>query len=430
MRRSLAFPSKVINYSPPASIPFVRGIARKYVEFLGRPGVARLLVVAFVSRMPIGMVGFSMLMFLREALGNFALAGAAVGINFVAMACAAPVQGRLIDRLGPWRILRVTAVAQPLALAGVFAAAHFQLGHAMVALFAALSGIFASPITTLTRTLWRHRFEDEEDRRTAFALDAVMIEINFALGPAIVAAVLAVASPKAAFALSIATVVASTAAYLASGTLALFQRVEAAERHLLGPLTEPRLWVVFVAMFGITTSFGVLEVGYPAFATALATPALAGLLLAICSIGSAMGGAIYGGTHFKAPLERQFAACMIAMAVPFVLHAAFPSPLAFAVLAFFSGALIAPTLTGHAVLVSRLAPPKYATEAFTWSSTFIVSGIGFGMALGGHIAEGEGIPAMFVVAAALIVAMGALTWVMLAPASGASASRTPKENRA
>ena len=74
----------------------MRHIARKYVEFVRRPHVGRLLLVAVFSRMPIGMVGFSMLMFLREALGNYTLAGLAVGINFVSMAIAAPVQGRIM----------------------------------------------------------------------------------------------------------------------------------------------------------------------------------------------------------------------------------------------------------------------------------------------------------------------------------------------
>ena len=402
----------------------MRRIARKYVEFLRQPGVARLLLVAFLARMPIGMVGFAMLMFLREALGNFALAGAAVGINFVAMACAAPVQGRLIDRHGPHRLLRVTGVVQPLALAAVFAAGLLALPFAVIAACAAVAGAFASPITTLTRTLWRHRFEREDDRRTAFALDAVTIEFNFTLGPAVVAAMLALFGATAAFGLAIVVVVGSIAIYLASGTLALFKRVGAAERHLLGPLTEPRLWVVFVAMFGITSSFGILEVGYPAFATLLGTPALAGVLLAVNSLGSALGGALYGGTSFKWPLERQFATCMVLMSVPFFLHALFMQPVAFGILAFLAGALIAPTLTAHAVLVSRFAPPKYATEAFTWSSTFIVSGIGAGMAVGGTLAEGAGLPTMFACAAALVLAMGLLTWIALAPAP------VPREARA
>ena len=181
----------------------MKRIAAKYVEFLRQPGVGRLLLVAFFSRMPIGMVAFSMLMFLRDALGNFALAGAAVGVNFVAMAIAAPIQGRFIDRNGPHGLLRVTGIVAPLALLGVLAAGIFKMPFAVIAACAVIAGLFASPITTLTRTLWRHRFDREDDRRTAFALDAVMIEFNFTVGPVIVAAMLAFFSPTAAFVLTI-----------------------------------------------------------------------------------------------------------------------------------------------------------------------------------------------------------------------------------
>src|SRR5207253_4956747 len=62
--RSLVFPTKIINFSP------VNRFARNYIDFIRQPDVARLLAVALLARMPVGMVGFAMLMFLREALGN------------------------------------------------------------------------------------------------------------------------------------------------------------------------------------------------------------------------------------------------------------------------------------------------------------------------------------------------------------------------
>jgi MFS family permease len=401
----------------------VKHILHKYGAFIRQPDVARLLVVALLTRMPIGMVGFSMMMFLREAMGNFTQAGAAVGITFVAMAVAAPVQGRLIDRHGPHRLLLVTGVLQPLGLLGVLLAAHAHMPFALVATFAVVAGVFASPITTLTRTAWRQRFEREDDRRTAFALDAVTIEINFTLGPAIIAVLLAYTNPTAAFACAIGVVVASILIYLGSGVLKFFTRVEDAERHLLGPLTEVRLWLVFIATFFTAMAFGVLEVGYPAYATLLATPALAGILLAVNSIGSAAGGALYGGLHFRMPVERQYAAILSVMTVPLLLHAVLQQPVAFGVLAFLAGALIAPSITAQSVLVSRFAPAKYATEAFTWSSTFIVSGLGSGMALGGAIVETAGLSTAFVLAGAVVAAAAMLILFALpAPTAGATQS--------
>jgi MFS family permease len=385
----------------------VTRILHKYVEFIRQPDVGRLLVVALLARMPVGMVGFAMLMFLRESMGNFALAGTAVGINFIAVAAAAPIQGRFIDRHGPRRLLLVTGIVQPLALLAIVAGVKLQMPFAVVAAAAALAGLFASPITTLTRTLWRHRFERDEDRRTAFALDAVAIEINFTLGPALVAAILATLNATVAFAVAIAAVVAAVVVFMLSPALRYFKR-DAAERHLLGPLTEPRLWLVFVTTFGLTMGFGFMEIGYPAYATALAWPALGGILLAINSLGSALGGAIYGGVHFKAPVERQFACALALMSVPLFLHAVVTTTVWFALVAFLAGALIAPSIAAQSVLVSRLAPSRYATEAFTWSSTFIVSGIGAGMAAGGAIVETLGVRYAFATGAVVVAAMAVL----------------------
>jgi len=57
-------------------------------------------------------------------------------------------------------------------------------------------------------------------------------------------------------------------------------------------------------------------------------------------------------------------------------------------------------LTVVMLLVSAYAPSRYATEAFTWSATFIVSGVGAGMAIGGQLVEDHGAAAAFAVAAA------------------------------
>ena len=383
----------------------MKRFVQKYVEFIRQPDVAKLLIVALLARMPVGMGGFAMLMVLRESLGNYTQAGAAVGTQLIAIAAVAPIQGRLIDRIGARIPMMVTGTVQPLAMLAVLFAARAQMPYPVILALAALAGMFATPITTLTRTAWRHRFQSEDDRRTAFALDAVMIEINFTIGPAIIAVILATWNPTVAFATVIGFVVASVFIFWFSPALRYFKRGEPQERHMLGPLTEPRLLLVFSATFGLTMAFGLIEVGYPAFATALAAPALAGILLSVNSIGSALGGAIFGGLHLSMRIERQLAAAMGLMAITLLLHAIFQQPVVFGVVAFFCGLFIAPSIASQSVLVSRLAPAKYAAEAFTWSSCFIVSGLGAGMALGGLLVETTGLRSAFLSGALIVSAM-------------------------
>jgi MFS family permease len=80
----------------------------------------------------------------------------------------------------------------------------------------------------------------------------------------------------------------------------------------------------------------------------------------------------------------------------------------FGVVAFFCGLFIAPSIASQSVLVSRLAPSHYAAEAFTWSSCFIVSGLGAGMAVAGVLVETAGLRSAFIFGALVVSAMSIL----------------------
>ncbi|TMG84489.1 MAG: MFS transporter, partial [Betaproteobacteria bacterium] len=75
----------------------MRRFLTHYEAFFRHPDVPRLLAMALVMRMPVGMMSLAMLMHLRELSGSFAFAGGMVGTYLVAMAASAPVQGRVID---------------------------------------------------------------------------------------------------------------------------------------------------------------------------------------------------------------------------------------------------------------------------------------------------------------------------------------------
>jgi len=390
---------------------FIR-LIQPYAEFLRVPDVKRMVIAAWLSRLPTGMMGLSMLLFLRDALGSFKLAGTAVGAYFIAMAISAPVQGRIIDRQGPQKLLRVTGVAQPLMLLALFMIAYFKMSFPLIVGAAILAGIFPAPITTLTRTIWRQRFTDESARKMAFSVDAVTMELCFTVGPLLVALIITLSNPSVGFLITTTMVFAAFLIFMASPALNYWQQSSAEERHLLGPLTDPQLLLLLVVTFGLATAFGLLEVGYPALATSLSLPALAGVLLAVNSVGSAVGGAVYGVMRINMPLERQFGILLGMMVLPLLLHAWVSQLLLLGIVAFIAGATIAPSIAAQSILVSRLAPQKYATEAFTWSSTFIVSGIGAGMASGGALAETYNARTPFIIAALVMAAITAMSLLL------------------
>ncbi|HXR55155.1 MAG TPA: MFS transporter [Casimicrobiaceae bacterium] len=365
----------------------MRSAAAQYASFLRLPDVGRLLAMAVLARMPIGTVTLALLLHVRALTGSFAAAGAAVGSYLAASAITAPLIGRFIDRHGPRIALLVTGIASPAALLVLWLAKPLGLTTPLLWIVAAFAGAFSPPISVLTRTMWRYRFADEAARRMAFALDGVLIEFTFTAGPALIALLLAIGSPTVAFGAAFVFMTLAVPTFIASPALRYWRHDPHAERHLLGPLTERRLIAVYATTFLLTVAFGLLEVGYPGFAAKVQRPPLAGILIAVNSVGSALGGLVYGALNLATPRERQLRIAIALLVLPLALQGAIATAGILAIVAFVAGLCIAPTFTIVTLLISSYAPARYATEAFTWSATCIVSGIGAGNALGGVLLE-------------------------------------------
>jgi predicted MFS family arabinose efflux permease len=116
------------------------------------------------------------------------------------------------------------------------------------------------------------------------------------------------------------------------------------------------------------------------------------------SAGSAAGGLAYGSRSWSAPLTRQFAVTLVLLGGGVALLAFNTNAWLFALLSLIAGIVMAPALTIQSLLVARTVSPRYATEAFTWSATGLLSGIGLGMALGGWLIEQWSVSATFTAA--------------------------------
>jgi predicted MFS family arabinose efflux permease len=139
-------------------------------------------------------------------------------------------------------------------------------------------------------------------------------------------------------------------------------------------------------------------------------PAFAGVLIAVNSVGSGAGGLLYGGAQPAMSIEQQLPRLLFVVVLPLAAHAATNAPWLLVVLALVAGIGIAPALTVVMLLISAHAPSRYATEAFTWSTSFLVGGLGAGHALGGRIVDHYGARGVFVAAAgaAALAAISAL----------------------
>jgi len=146
-----------------------------------------------------------------------------------------------------------------------------------------------------------------------------------------------------------------------------------------------------------------------AYATERGNAALAGVLLGLMSTGSAFGGIAYGSRSWHLPLARQFALMLAFMGAGLMVLTLPWTPWPFAFWSLFAGVVMAPALIIQSMLVAKAARPDEITEAFTWSASALLSGVGIGIAAGGGLLEHFSSPAVLAAgsAAALTAAAAA-----------------------
>jgi MFS family permease len=384
----------------------------RYAALLEARDLRLTIAASTIGRLPIGVTGLAVLLLVQSATTSFARGGAATACYVIGLAAVAPFLGRLIDRTGPRRTLLACSAAFPAALVGLVAAVDADAHPALILALGAAAGAAFPPITVCMRTYFKQRLHDETLLHTAYSLESVLIELIFIVGPMIVALFVAAASPAAAVLFAAATGSIGTLLFLRAPPLRAWRIERRTVSSLLGPLAQPGFPALVAIVLCYSSAFGLLEIGITAYATEQGSSALAGVLLGLMSAGSAMGGIAYGSRSWHLPLMQQFALMLALMGVGLLVLALPWGPWAFALWSVFAGVVMAPALIIQSVLVAKTARAEHMTEAFTWSASALLSGVGIGMAVGGALLEHIRSPAVLATgacAALLAAAAAALT---------------------
>ncbi|MGN9776217.1 MFS transporter [Micromonospora sp. H33] len=390
---------------------------RQYLGVWRIPGAPMLLVTGILGRLGIGMTPLALLLVVEQVTGRYSLAAVAGGIYALAGAALSPVAGRIADRIGPSPVLLGTAVAHPLALLGLLWAARTEAGSlAIVFVAAGVAGATYPPLTAAIRGAWNDLTAPATGRwhlrNTALAAETTLFELVFVLGPLLVAAFVLLADAGAALVGSAVVTFAGTTA-VALGRVMRGWRPHPHEHHTrgLGPLRVAGFPALLVCVASLGIAFGAAGVIVPAFATAYTSDdpdSLAGVLLAVWGIGSALGGLWFGTRQPASNMSRQFALLLGAVAATFAVFAVMPTPAALGTALVIGGATIAPALTLENTLIGRISPTSMLNEAYTWVVTMSVGASAAGGAVAGLIVDhAGGVPWAFLFAGAA-VAVGAV----------------------
>jgi len=387
---------------------------RRYGEVLRVPYVAALIAATLVARFPIGINALAVILYLREQTGSFAVAGVVAGSLAAGSGVGAPVQGRLVDRFGQRAVLPPLALVHAAALGLLVLFTELAAPTAVLVACGVLAGFAIPPTSSVLRSMWPVLLRDQPQLvQAAYALDTVMIQVIFVVGPLLTAVIATVLSPPAALIVSAVSVIVGTLTFTA---LPPSRAMEADPNRVrpgpLGALASPGVRTLALTSLPAGVGVGICEVTIPAFSDAMGAAATAGILLALWSIGSAAGGLTYGALRNRPPLHLTHLAMTAALPVSLLPMAAAPSVAVMALIVIPAGLFIAPMLATRNELIGWVAPEGARTEAYTWPFTAFVGGIAFGAALAGTIVEQASWRTAFVVAAAFAAA-GAVVAVSL-----------------
>jgi MFS family permease len=370
---------------------------RPYRAVLGTPQVPRLVSTAVLGRLSIGMAGLALVLLVRHAGDSYALAGVVAGAFALGAGVAAPLMGRIIDRSGQTRVLLACSVVSAAAFTTLALVAAVVPG-ALLPVVAAVAGATLPPVGACMRALWSSLLGRGSQLQTAFAFEATVQELIFILGPLLVVALIAVASPATAVLVIGATVLVGTCLFAATPASRAW-RPASGQRDWAGALRGPGVRTLLGVIALLALSFGIIEVSVPAVAERLGSSTLSGLFLSLWSGGSMLGGLIAGALTTGRPPERRVVVLlgMVATGVA-PLAAAVTGVLPFAACMILAGLGIAPAIACLYLLIDRSAPAGTVTEAFTWVTSAFTAGSATGSALGGSIVEHAGPGTAFLLA--------------------------------
>lgn len=376
-----------------------------YRQALSLPGAWQFSSSAFVARLPISIIGLGIVLFISTLTGSYALAGILSAAFQVSAAGGALVTSRWTDRLGQHRLLPWLAMVHATGLVAFVLAVEAGLPVPVQALAIAVAGVSQPAIGSMVRARWAHAAQDPAELRSGFALESIVDELVFTVGP-LVTAFLAFQ-----VALPLPILVGATLAVAGSLTLAAQRRTEplpSGPQHArdiaAGITPEPRrsalllpgMAIIVVGALGVGGVFGTYEVAVVAFTEQAGASGAAGLVLGLWAAGSLLGGLFFGSRHWRRPLHQQVMLLTGALAIVLIPAPFVRSIPVLAVSTFVAGIAVAPALIAVFSLTERLVPSALLTEGLTWANSGLAIGFSAGTAIGGIVIDSVGTTWAFV----------------------------------
>ncbi len=391
----------------------------RYRAVLARPGALRFSLTAMVARLPISIDTLGIVLLVTGLSRSYGLAGGLSAAYTVANGAMSIVQGRLLDRLGQWRVLPVVATTFGVAIVVLVAVLEAGGPNAVAFVAATVAGAAYPPIGSCVRARWSFVLAGHPSQvQTAYALESVIDEAIFMIGPTIATVLATSWRPWAGLGLAVVSGVGGSL-YLAS------QRATEPAPHPPDHATGARPampWATVVPLAVVSVALGSMfaaaEVATVAFSAEQNAKPYAGVLLALWALGSLIAGLVTGTFRWRLSAASRVRIGAVVLAVVMLPQAFVGSMAVMGLALFVAGFAIAPTLIATMTAIEQMVPGGRLTEGIAIIHTGLAAGLAPGAALAGVVIDARGASAAYLVAfgAGLVAAVAGFAVRPAAPA--------------
>jgi MFS family permease len=352
-----------------------------YTSLLKTPGVARIIAAQLTARFPFGMLSLAFLLHIERVHHSYGAAGLVLGAMSIGQAIAGPMTSRLMGVLGMRAVLWTTLVFCSAAVASI---GIFVLPIPVTMGIAFFAGLSMPPIQPAVRTIYP-KMVNSRQLTPLFSLDASAQEIIWIAGPVAITFVSVQIGTVEGILMSVAIMLAGGAWFISSPEVGRV-RIPRSKRRFGSVLQRPPVLLATVVGFLLIGSCAAIEAGVVANFGDQGPEA--GVVLAIWSLGSLVGGLAFGHVPIG-PWATARRMLLVFVGVTISMFA-LATWWGLSLTLIIAGLGIAPALAVLFSIVSASVKFSDTAEAYGWVGTGQLIGAALGSALAGFLIDANG----------------------------------------
>src|SRR5690625_1814077 len=173
------------------------GEFRPYLKVLAVPGASAFSIAGVFARLPISMLGLSIILMISQLYGEYGIAGRVAAVFIAVQALCSPQIAKLVDRHGQARIMRPAIVIHLLGLSLVATVVLLRVPEWALYLSVVPAAMTMGSMGAMVRARWSYVLDDPRDVHVAYSLESVFDELTFIIGPVVATILSTVVFPGA-----------------------------------------------------------------------------------------------------------------------------------------------------------------------------------------------------------------------------------------